>query len=806
MANRVPGHGPKDANLMIVGEAPGKKEDRTGKPFVGKSGKLLTKLMNSCGIHRGWCYITNVIKERPPGNNINKFLNPKKGYISDAAQKYIRQLEDEVREVDPNLIVPVGSTALWALTSNKSVTKWRGSILEGYLGYKTIPIIHPAAALRYYPYRYYILFDLKTVAEEMDTPKINRKDRRLIIEPSESDTYLDKCFEHDRVAFDIEVDSSEEISCISFSFDESHAISIPLKDRYGKNYLSSLEEKRLLLKIAELLEDDSVSIVAHNATFDTNFLYRKYGIKTSNIEDTMVAQGILYPDFDKDLGFLTSMYTDIPYYKDELKESFEAQNNEMFWKYNAKDSIVLLECFRKQVKELKAQENLETYKHQRNLIEPLLFMTEHGMNIDSEGMQRRSNELAVEIRGLENELINECGKPINPQSPKQLKEYFYEEEGLKAYKSRKTGNPTTNEKALKRIKAKGYKEADLILKIRGLQKFKGTYLDAKLSEDGRLRSSFNPVGTTTGRLSSSKDIFDRGMNVQNLPYKMRKFIQPDEGYVMYEIDLGQAENRIVAYGGPSPNMMQAFEEGMDIHCRTAGLVFGMDWKEVQELEDEYEEVGKPEGPNEYCPDIGQGNKTYRDWGKQANHAFNYGMKYRKAALNWEIPEKEAKWIYERYHEVYPGVQDRFHNWIDASLNKNRTIENLLGRKRKFFKHWNTIKKDAYAHFAQSTVADIINRYGVCGIYYDQERFSEVTLLSQVHDSVWIQIPRQLGWAEHERLLSEVCDLMEPTLNARGGDFVIPAEVTMFPQNASKGHEFEGRPSETQLEETFVDLS
>jgi len=809
MSKLVKGVGPRDANIVILGEAPGKNEAKQGKPFVGRSGKLLNKLLAEAGILRQTCYLTNVVKERPPGNNIKKFidLSKKKPKISKDGRYYLDSLQRELAKLNPNVIVPLGNVPLWALTSEKGITKWRGSILEGPLGLKTIPTIHPAAALRQYVYRYYILMDLRQVKEESKTPEINLTKRQYILEPTldESLTYLDNCLGKPLVGFDIEVNSKKEVSCISFSYSKNHAISIPFLNKRGACYFLHEQEKAVWTAIAKVLSDPDTKKVAHNASFDSTFLYRKYNIIPRNIEDTMIAQGLLYPDFKKGLGFVTTQYTDIPYYKDEGKEAMKAQNNMKFWRYNARDSIVLVEAFPKQKKELEKQKNWETYESQRDLLEPLTFMTEVGMRVDIEGLKEKRKKAAKRLSELKDKLVEITGRVINPKSPTQLKQYFYGDEpgdlGLDAYKNRSTGRPTTNETALKRLSRRGFEAAEVLLEYRGLSKMNDTYYNMSFHKDGRMRSSFNPIGTTTGRLSSSKDIFGKGGNMQNLPVGFKKHIIPDPGQVLYEIDLGQAENRVVAYLGSDLNMIEAFENGQDIHCKTAALIFGKDLEEVMQLKKEWEAAGKPPGPNRFCPDIGQGTKPYRYWGKQANHAFNYDMGYRKASLMWEIPEKEARWIYNQYHGAYKGVK-RFHKRVNARLNRGRTVENLFGRKRQFLGRWNKIKKDAYSFMAQSTVADIINRYDVCGIYYNQDLFHQVTLLLQIHDSVLFQIPKDLGWPRHEELISEICSMMEPQLNYKGKSFTIPAEVTIMPKHAAYGHEFSSRPSASKLKKAY----
>lgn len=783
----VEGVGPEDANIAIVGEAPGKKEDRKGKPFVGRAGMLLNDQLKKAGIIRRACYITNVVKERPKGNNIKEFIKIKKKSVdvTKAYYQYEQELEEELREVDPNVVAALGKTALFALTGKKGITKWRGSIIESTMipNLKVIPVIHPAAALRQYIWRHFIAWDFKRVKEESEIPDMPDLNHEYILSPTFDEVidYLDACNESSQFAFDIEV-SREEVSCISFSHSPQHAISIPFIER-GKEYFSLPQEEAIWQKIAEVLENPETKSIAHNTTFDATFLFRKYGIKTANLHDTMIGQAINYPDFPKSLQFVTSIYTKIPYYKDEGKKVIKGDNyvnDERFWLYNAKDSLVLMKVFPKMMEDLDKLDNKETYENQRRLIRPLLYLTELGINMNTSGLINKSMESEAEIIRIENQMEDIIGRPINPRSPKQLKEYFYGEKGLKPYKSRSTGRPTTNQTALKRLARKKNKDvsnvAELLLRHRKLSKMKGTYYDIQLDEDDRLRSSMNPVGTKSGRLSSSKTIFGTGANMQNLPYDFRKFMRPDEGFIGYEIDLAQAENRCVAYLGPDETMIEAFESGTDIHSKTASLIFG----------------GEPtkEAMSTEVASIGGGDKSKRFWGKTANHAFNYNLGYKKFSLMYEIPENEGKEIRRKYFAAYPGVK-KMHRWVKKRLGKNRTLTNMFGRSWMFLSRWGqSLFQQAYSFIPQSTVADKINRHGVNFLYYNQDLFSEVQLMLQVHDSIWFQIPKDLGWDRHAEILWNLKKKLEKPLEWHGREFVIPADITIYPTNFKEGRELD----------------
>lgn len=138
--NVVFGVGDPDANLMLVGEAPGKNEDLQGEPFVGAAGQLLDELLGDIGIQRGEVYIGNVLKCRPPGNR-----DPKEDEI-DSCKGYLRE---QIRMIRPDVVVTLGNFATKLLTPTQiGITRMRGRRIDWWLGATLIPTFHPAAALR----------------------------------------------------------------------------------------------------------------------------------------------------------------------------------------------------------------------------------------------------------------------------------------------------------------------------------------------------------------------------------------------------------------------------------------------------------------------------------------------------------------------------------------------------------------------------------------------------------------------------------------------------------------------------------
>lgn len=765
----IGGSGPLDARIAMIGEAPGAEEDRLGRPFVGASGELLTSIMHNMGLSREEVYITNVVKERPPGNNIDSFIKFDRGRVT-VSQKYIEYekiLYEELAQTKANVYIAIGGVAMYALTRMEKITKRRGSILKGVQigNKKVIPIIHPASALRNYISTHFIRFDIRRAMEESAFPEIRLPARMLKIEPSffESMAYIQSCYELPKLGFDIEV-VNEEISCISIAKSPYDVISIPFVME-GRDYFNIEQEATIWLEIAKLLENPEIIKVGHNVCFDSTFIFIKYGIRSTNLKDTMVSSSICYPDFPKGLDFVTSICTKEPYYKDDGKKWFKFGGSiRDFWIYNAKDSAVCIESEGVLQAEVQRQGNESALARQLSIIPSLVYMQARGIQADRKGMDLAAAENVKKTEHLQEELNSLCGSAINPNSTKQLQEYFYIKKGIKPYVSRSTGNISVDAMALKRIARKGFKEASIILEMRHLLKINSTYFEMEMDNDNRIRCSFNPVGTENGRLSSSKTIFGKGGNMQNLPPEMLRFLIADPGCFLYNVDLSQAENRIVAYISPEPNMIAAFAAGVDIHKQTAGLIFN---KKPEDISDE-----------EGSSSIGGGLFSERFWGKKSNHSLNYDLGYRAFALICEIQEFESKHIVEKYHSVYPGVR-QYHAWIRAQLNKNRTIENCLGRKRLFTNRWgDELFKEAYAFIPQSTVADIINERGLAYVM-NNPLFKGVEILNQVHDSLVVQISYEdVSILHHAECLIALVNSLQRPIAFRGQTFSIPADVAI----------------------------
>jgi uracil-DNA glycosylase family 4 len=778
--------GPLDAKIVFVGEAAGEVEERKKAPFVGPAGRALNELLASAGVNRYECRLENIFQFHPEGNDLSPYIKfNTKGVCTYESEIYLAQkaaLKERLEKTSANVIVPLGNIAQYTLCgrdkiSPGAITRTRGSIYPSTLvDRKCVPTIHPSATLHFgqgtkfnefnrkksvdpYCYRYWIVTDVMRAMEQSSFPEIRLLDRHLILEPSFED--VRQFIEHARscplVAFDIEctMGSSSEVTHVGLATSPTVGISIPLSSGM-QDYWVPDQEAAVWQLITSLLEDQNVMKVAHNAVFDVSFLHYRHGIVTAPVEDTMIAAAILYPDFPAALYFATSIYCNgEPYYKDEYKQwaSNPFGSELRFREYNAKDAAVLLEIFPKQVEELKKCNNFSTYERQHRLIHPLVYMMNKGQLMDIgrlEGLRKDSEIDIAETLAKWNTLT---GGEINPDSTKQVQSYFYID--LKHRPYTKKGSITCDEKALRRMAAQaweGREAADTLLDYRKSTKLKRTYFDMTFDKDNRLRCSYNPVGTSQGRISSSQNIFGSGSNLQNQPPEMHSLMVPDPGYILVSQDFAQAENRVVAYIANEGKMIWAFEKGIDIHVQTGALLRGVPLDKV-------------------TPEI-------RTEGKIANHGLNYDLGYKSFAIYYGLTEPEAKKIVDTYHIIYPGIREWHRATKEELVRNHNTLVNCFGRRRAFRGRWgHEMFKLAYNYVPQSTIGDLTN-LALIFMYERQDLFPEVIILNNIHDSIRYEIPIHIGPERIVEIVKRSKAEMELPIEWKGRSFNVPVDTKL----------------------------
>lgn len=364
--------------IVLLGEAFGANEAKIGRGFVGPSGIELLKLLAESsviewtaedasflsrfyntsdpvlidaiwGLHPE-VHRANVFALHPPGNDITTLCGTKTdaipGYpILVKSSKYVRKefanelnrLGDELLEIDPNLIVALGNTPLWALCGLTGVSKVRGTTrlsTHTVSGFKVLPTYHPAAILRQWELRPTTLADLTKAKHEATHPNIQRPQREIWIEPTHDDiaAFIAKYITPGGlIAVDIET-AGNRITCIGFAAGPGVALVIPFDDdrRTGRHYWPTLAaESKAWALVRGVLEDHRVRKIFQNGLYDIAFLLRSMGIKVLGAEhDTMLLHHALQPESLKGLGYLGSIYTDEGAWKRERPKTQTIKRDE----------------------------------------------------------------------------------------------------------------------------------------------------------------------------------------------------------------------------------------------------------------------------------------------------------------------------------------------------------------------------------------------------------------------------------------------------------------------------------------------
>lgn len=469
----------------------------------------------------------------------------------------------------------------------------------------------------------------------------------------------------------------------------------------------------------------------------------------------------------------------------------EHGSNNSMGEYNALDAACTLECKEKFWPDL-ADGFLPTYDMTLDLYPVLIFLQTRGIKVDMDALITTRDDIIRQAEFKQEELNAICGKALNVNSNPQCQQYFYAELGIQPYYN--DGKVTVDDLALQRLargtaKRPGLRQAKLVQDIRGLQKLHGTYLNIEFDSDRRMRCSYNPRGTRFGRLSSSKTIFGTGTNNQNLPQEFKRFLVADPGYVLWEVDKRQAEWVVVAYLTGDANMIQAVEQGLDIHIHTAHLAYGVP-KDVLKIESKL--VGMNSDTDTILelrmsdPDVAPfatalpKSMSGRQAGKKSNHAFDYNESGHAWALRNSVPEAEGKRNYNLYHQSYPGIKIWYQS-IQRQLQKDRTLVNCFGRRYRFMGSMDVdMYKAAYSFLPQSTVVDSLNK-GMVMIYEDDyltsSREANIDILAQVHDSILMQIPIHYihDHDRFENIRDRVYDMVSPTISYNNREFKIATD-------------------------------
>lgn len=747
MPKLIPPTGPTNEPLLaLVGEAPGSDEEREGRPFVGPSGLLLNQMLQAAKIDREACYITNVSKVRPPDNKFAQLYyedgNPTRPTM--ALLEAREALWKELREVKPKVVVALGAEAMKALTPHVSIMTYRGTMVE-HFGLRVIPTLHPAYLLRgQYGDRPIVEADLKKAIRQARFP--SKPYTNFQVNPSFEEVMLFLNTHHDTLDVDIEtVDNVTRM--IGFAWNKHDAICIQFM-RGTSHRWTPEQEVEICQGLDKLFRNPYVRKRLQNLMYDCTVLAREFGFDLVNVSlDTMLGHHLLFPELPKDLGFLSSIYTD-----HEMYWGYNRSDADSTATYNLYDCVVTCECGDNIERELKQNQLWEFYRTVINRVtKVLLYVQSRGVLIDQTVRQQIDDETVAEMSEIKLALARLLGRELNPRSFPQVSELVYREWKLPVQTNPKTKKPTTDDDALNVLAKKFPRHAEvikLILNFRAKSVLLSTFVRMKL-KDGRAFTSYNVGGTVTGRLSSSATIDDLGGNLQNIPRgRFRRIFTADPGKVLVKADLSQAEYRVLIWKARIHRVIARWttDPTFNIHMWNAS-------------------------ENIFRVPISQVTKDMYSKSKNGVYGANYNIGYNKVAKMYNMELKEAKFILERYHEAVPEVQSIYQREIVEEIQRTRTLTNPLGRRRVFFGRMDDETfRAAYSHYCQSTVADLIN----LGLIECFDRGLDVLL--QVHDELVVQCddtPEVIT-----QTVRDVRESMERPILVPGNDvpLTIPCEI------------------------------
>jgi uracil-DNA glycosylase family 4 len=781
--------GKKGAKIAFCGEAPGAEEMAyrpTPRPFVGPAGRELNNELQRAGIRREDTFITNIVRYKLPRNDFSvMYLDKSCTKPTLELQEWWAYLEQELKGVNPNVIVPLGRFALHAITGLQGIGKWRGSIVPSKWGAKCVPTYHPSGIIQNWEARPLAILDLRKAKRESLHPKIILPPENFILRPTieQALAYIEKCRQVGIVSVDIETFRYYQILCIGLSCAKTTAICIPFYEN-NQPYWQNGDYQEITGELKDLLMDSKVKKVGQNFQYDMSWLQRK-GFPVDNLWfDTMVAHHAAWSEMPKDLGTLASIYTDRPFWKDENKDWKRIRDYKKLWHYNCLDACSVFEMIEPLQSEIALTGTRKQFEFEMELVPIFVDMTMRGIKFDrkKQGEQKKVVEdMIVEklvdlnkyipdtwvckkckgVGTIGKKKVKECPackglvKWINYRSPAQLKELIYTH--LKLPKSAFGKKLSTDEDALLKLQAKTHHPVlQIILDLRELEELH-EMLCMKCDSDGRIRTTL-ACTTETGRLASSGSPWGTGRNLQNIHRKtkvpIRDLFVADEGFTMLGPDYSQAEVRVMAYESGDVRLIQVFEEGRDIHTENAKAIFE---KEVI-------------------------NNDERQLGKRIGHACDYGISprgivdavLRELGPNYAILEKEARRFQEAYFAHYPGLR-AFHERIMKDILANRTVWNCFGRKRVYLgRPSGKSLKELVAHIPQSTVADLTETAFKRISRNEALLAHKVQSLLQVHDQLLLQCPM-----EHvEFVIPIVKDCMSLSLKAyyTGLEYTIPVDM------------------------------
>ncbi|MFW2079918.1 DNA polymerase I [Acinetobacter guillouiae] len=470
-----------------------------------------------------------------------------------------------------------------------------------------------------------------------------------------------------RFAIDTETTSLDyriaEMVGFSVAFDANDAYYIPLAHDY-EGAPEQLNRDAIIQQIKPILEDPSVEKIGHHLKYDAH-IFENHGIHLQGwYFDTMLASYVLNAVTTRHgmddvarvyLSHLTTTFEQVAG-KGAKQKTFNQIEIETAGHYAAEDAHVtyrLYEVLERKLKEIPELINI-LHHIEMPVASVLATMEENGIELDLSFLDQLSVDFANTIQNLENQIIEIAGESFNVGSPKQVGEVLFEKLGLKGGKKTATGQYSTSEAVLEKI---DHPITELIIEYRGLTKLRSTYTEALVKQANpdthRVHTSYHQALTATGRLSSTDP------NLQNIPIReeigrqIRKAFIAPQGRVLLAADYSQIELRLMAHFSQDDALVDAFQNGQDVHRRTASEVLGVALENV--------------------------SSDQRRQAKAVNFGLLYGMSEFGLIRQLGFTREESQNYIKQYFHRYPGIYEYMQRTRQVALEQG-FVETITGRR------------------------------------------------------------------------------------------------------------------------------
>ena len=572
-----------------------------------------------------------------------------------------------------------------------------------------------------------------------------------VLEQADWEQLLQRMQQADHFAIDTETTNLDyrvaELVGFSIAFDANEAYYVPLAHDY-EGAPEQLSREQVLAQIKPILENEQVKKIGHHLKYDAH-IFANHGITIQGwYFDTMLASYVLNAAATRHgmddvarvyLSHLTTTFEQIAG-KGTKQKTFNQIELEVAAHYAAEDAHVTYRLYEVLSSKLKSHPELVNILHniEMPVARVLTGMEEDGIKLDHKFLDQLSVEFSDTMQTLENQATELAGEMFNIASPKQVGEVLFDKLGIKGGKKTATGQYSTSESILEKIE---HPLAEVILEHRGLAKLKNTYTDrlVEQSHDAthRVHTSYHQALTATGRLSSTDP------NLQNIPIRtpigrqIRKAFIAPEGRVLLAADYSQIELRLMAHFSQDDALVHAFQQGQDVHRRTAAEVLGIAIEDV--------------------------TNDQRRQAKAVNFGLLYGMSEFGLTRQLGFTREESRSYIARYFQRYPGVLDYMERTRQIAREQG-FVETILGRRlytpdilatNKMIKQ--AAERAAINAPLQGSAADIIK---LAMIAVDKILpKDQAKLLLQVHDELVFEADVAIA----DELSKQIADVMQSVL-------------------------------------------